>query len=63
MVTFRARNEAEVQAFHEAALANGGRDKGTPGMRPHYEPTFHVAYVRVPDGNNLACVFHRCKPR
>ena len=61
MITFRAKNEAEVQAFHAAALANGGSDEGAPGTRPCYEPTFYVAYVRDPDGNKLACVFHRYK--
>ncbi len=63
MITFRARNEAEVQAFHKAALANGGSDEGAPGTRPYYEPTFYVAYVRDPDGNKLACVFHRHQPK
>jgi catechol 2,3-dioxygenase-like lactoylglutathione lyase family enzyme len=62
MLAFRARNEAEVQAFHKAALANGGSDEGGPGTRPYYEPTFYVAYVRDPDGNKLACVFHRHRP-
>jgi catechol 2,3-dioxygenase-like lactoylglutathione lyase family enzyme len=62
MLAFRASNEAEVQAFHAAALANGGSDEGGPGIRPYYEPTFYVAYVRDPDGNKLACVFHRHRP-
>lgn len=62
MLAFRASNEAEVRAFHEAALANGGSDEGGPGTRPYYEPTFYVAYVRDPDGNKLACVFHRHRP-
>jgi len=62
MITLRAKNEAEVQAFHKAALANGGSDEGAPGTRPYYEPTFYVAYVRDPDRNKLACVFHRHKP-
>ncbi|HKY94710.1 MAG TPA: VOC family protein [Kiloniellales bacterium] len=62
MVTFRARNEAEVQAFHKAALTNGGSDEGKPGTRPHYSPTFYVAYVRDPDRNKLACVFDRHEP-
>jgi catechol 2,3-dioxygenase-like lactoylglutathione lyase family enzyme len=62
MVTLRAKSEAEVHAFHKAALANGGSDEGAPGTRPTYEPTFYVAYVRDPDGNKLACVFHRHRP-
>jgi catechol 2,3-dioxygenase-like lactoylglutathione lyase family enzyme len=63
MITFRARNAAEVHAFHAAAVASGGSDEGAPGTRPDYAPTFYVAYVRDPDGNKLACVFHRHQPR
>lgn len=62
MIALRAGNEAEVAAFYEAALAHGGTDEGAPGTRPYYEPTFYVAYVRDPDGNKLACVFHHHKP-
>lgn len=59
MFAFRAKDEAQVQAFHVAALKNGGSDEGAPGTRPYYESTFYVAYVRDPDGNKLACVFHK----
>ena len=59
MIAFRARNAAEVRAFHAAALGHGGSDEGAPGTREIYEPSFYVAYVRDPDGNKLACVFHR----
>jgi len=62
MIAFRAKDEVEVQAFHRAALENGGSDKGKPGTRPYYDPTFYVCYVRDPDGNKLACVYHRHKP-
>jgi len=33
---FTASSRAEVDAFHAAALAAGGRDNGAPGPRPHY---------------------------
>lgn len=62
MVALRAESEAEVQAFHAAALAHGGTDEGAPGTRPYYEPSFYVAYMRDPDGNKLACVFHKHQP-
>lgn len=62
MTAFRAASEAEVEAFHAAAIANGGTSEGAPGTRPYYEPSFYVAYVRDPDGNKLACVFHHHDP-
>jgi catechol 2,3-dioxygenase-like lactoylglutathione lyase family enzyme len=62
MVTLRASSAAQVQAFHAAALANGGRDEGAPGTRPRYDPSFYVAYVRDPDGNKLACAFVHYEP-
>jgi catechol 2,3-dioxygenase-like lactoylglutathione lyase family enzyme len=62
MVAFRANSAAEVRAFYAAAMAHGGTDEGPPGVRSHYEPGFYAAYVRDPDGNKLACVFHRYDP-
>ena len=45
-----------VDAFHAAALANGGTSEGAPGLRLLYNPDFYAAYVRDPDGNKLAVV-------
>ncbi len=51
---FVARNRAEVDAFHVAALKAGGTDNGQPGQRrPHY----YAAFVLDPDGNNMEAVF------
>lgn len=55
---FRAANRAQVDDFHAAALANGGTDEGTPGLRPHYHTDYYGAYVRDPDGNKLQAVCH-----
>ncbi len=55
MPAFVASTQAAVDAFHAAALANGGRDEGPPGLRP-YGPSFYAAYVRDPDGNKLSAV-------
>lgn len=56
MVALRARSWAEVDAFHAAALAHGGRSEGAPGLRPQYNTDFYAAYVRDPDGHKLAVV-------
>lgn len=56
MVSFLAPSRAAVDAFHAAALANGGSDAGAPGLRPQYGPQFYAGYVRDPDGNKLNAV-------
>jgi catechol 2,3-dioxygenase-like lactoylglutathione lyase family enzyme len=59
MVSFLAETRAAVDAFYQAALANGGTDEGAPGLRPQYGPTFYAAYVRDPDGNKVNAVCYR----
>lgn len=56
MVGFMAGSHAEVDAFHAAAMANGGSDEGVPGPRPHYGPKWYAAYMRDPAGNKIAVV-------
>ena len=56
---FLAPDRKAVDAFHAAALANGGKDEGAPGLRPHYHAHYYGAYVRDPDGNKLQAVCHR----
>lgn len=62
MVSLLADTRAEVDAFHAAALANGGTDEGAPGLRPQYGPSFYAAYVRDPDGNKLNAVCYKPAP-
>lgn len=57
-IAFTARTRAEVDAFHAAALAAGGRDNGAPGLRPHYHPHYYGAFVIDPDGHNVEAVCH-----
>jgi len=52
-VSFRARSRAEVQAFHVAALAQGGRDAGAPGPRPQYTAGFYGAFALDLDGTKI----------
>ena len=58
MPAFEAPDRAAVDAFHAAALANGGTDEGAPGLR-RYGAQFFAAYVRDPDGNKLSAVCER----
>ncbi len=57
-VAFEAASRTDVEAFHAAAVAAGGRDNGAPGLRRQYEPTYYAAYVLDPDGNNIEAVTH-----
>lgn len=52
-IAFRAKDRAQVQAFHAAALAAGGEDHGGPGLRPEYAPDYYAAFVLDPDGHNV----------
>ncbi len=56
-LAFQARNRATVEAFHQAALAAGGKDNGAPGERP-YHPGYYAAFAIDPDGNNIEVVYH-----
>ncbi len=60
-VAFDTETRAQVDAFHKAALAAGGRDNGAPGLRPHYGPAYYAAFVFDPDGANIEAVC-RAKP-
>lgn len=55
MVGLHAPSRAAVDAFHAAALANGGTCEGEPGLRD-YGPNVYLAYVRDPVGNKLSAV-------
>ena len=56
---FACASRDQVDAFHAAALAAGGRDNGAPGLRPWYHPDYYGAFVLDPDGNNIEAVCHR----
>ena len=53
-----AASRPQVDAFHAAAMANGGRDNGGPGLRPEYHAAYYAAFVHDPDGNNIEAVCH-----
>lgn len=53
---FNAPNQAAVDAFHSAALGNGGTDDGAPGLRPHFGPDYYACFVFDPEGWKLECL-------
>jgi catechol 2,3-dioxygenase-like lactoylglutathione lyase family enzyme len=55
-VAFSASDTGAVDAFHAAALQNGGRDNGAPGIRADYAPNYYAAFALDPDGNNIEAV-------
>jgi catechol 2,3-dioxygenase-like lactoylglutathione lyase family enzyme len=57
-VCLRAKSAEQVDAFHRAALANGGSDDGAPGEREHdgEGQGYYAAFVRDPDGNRIEAV-------
>lgn len=53
-IAFRAQGRAQVDAFHVAGLAAGGRDNGAPGLRgTGYPPGYYAAFLLDPDGHNI----------
>lgn len=57
-LAFTAENRGQVDAFHRAALAAGGKNNGAPGLRPHYHANYYAAFVIGPDGHNIEVVCH-----
>ncbi len=56
-IAFEAKNRAQVEAFHKAALEAGGKDNGGPGYRDYW-PGYYAAFVHDPDGNNIEAVWY-----
>jgi catechol 2,3-dioxygenase-like lactoylglutathione lyase family enzyme len=55
-ICLRARTTAEIDAFHAAAVENGGSCDGPPGLRPHDRVKYYAAFVLDPDGNRIEAV-------
>ncbi|HLX24384.1 MAG TPA: VOC family protein [Usitatibacter sp.] len=61
-LAFAAQSREQVDAFHRAALAAGGKDNGPPGLRPRYSAGYYAAFVIGPDGHNIEAVYHEPRP-
>lgn len=60
-IGFKCSSPAQVQQFHDTAVAQGGTSiEEPPGLREGKLGAMHLAYVRDPDGNKL-CALHRPK--
>jgi catechol 2,3-dioxygenase-like lactoylglutathione lyase family enzyme len=55
-IALRARSVDIVDAFHAAALKNGGSSDGAPGLRPHHGEGYYAAFIRDADGNRIEAV-------
>jgi len=56
-ICLRVRSTDQVDAFHSAALANGGTSNGAPGLRPHERlKGYYAAFIRDHDGNRIEAV-------
>jgi catechol 2,3-dioxygenase-like lactoylglutathione lyase family enzyme len=56
-LAFVARSRQQVDEFFKAALREGARSNGAPGLRDRYHPGYYAAFVRDPDGHNIEAVF------
>jgi catechol 2,3-dioxygenase-like lactoylglutathione lyase family enzyme len=56
-ICFDAPSRSAVDAFHAAALAQGGKDNGKPGLRPNYDADYYAAFVVDPDGYRLEAYY------
>jgi catechol 2,3-dioxygenase-like lactoylglutathione lyase family enzyme len=52
-IALRAKSAAEVDAFHRAALAEGGASDGEPGLRRYSKANVYAAFIRDPDGHRI----------
>ena len=57
-IGFAAASAEQADAFHAAALANGGTTcEDPPGFREGPAGRLYLAYLRDPDGNKLCAMF------
>jgi catechol 2,3-dioxygenase-like lactoylglutathione lyase family enzyme len=55
-LAFIGRSHEAIDAFHKAALANGGTDNGGSGLCPEYGADYYAAFVFDPDGYRMEAV-------
>lgn len=55
-ICFAAETREQVHAFHAAGLAQGAKDDGAPGPRPHYGEGYYAAFLVDPWGWKIEAV-------
>jgi catechol 2,3-dioxygenase-like lactoylglutathione lyase family enzyme len=63
MIALLAPTRGAVERAYAAALKNGGRCEGPPGLRPHYHSDYFGAYFRDLDGNKICVCCHENENR
>ena len=61
-VAFDTDGRDAVDAFFEAAIANGATARGEPGVWPQYSDRYYAAFVNDLHGNNVEAVWHAPEP-
>lgn len=57
-IGFKCTSPEQVQAFHDVAVAHGGKSiEDPPGLRQSPMGSLYLAYVRDPDGHKLCALF------
>ena len=57
-IGFACESQAQVDAWHAAGCANGGKSiEDPPGIRKSGFGPLYLAYVRDPDGNKLCAMY------
>ena len=52
-IALRAKSVEQVDAFHRAAIREGGTNDGEPGLRHYSKASVYAAFVRDPDGHRI----------
>ena len=52
-ICLRASRVEAVQAFHAAAMGQGGTSDGAPGPRSAHLGGYYAAFIRDPEGNKI----------
>src|SRR6266508_817658 len=61
-VAFDADDRGAVDAFFEAALANGATVRGEPGVWVQWSDRYYAAFINDQHGNNVEAVWHAPEP-